>query len=208
MRHHARYVGVWLLLLVTSSHVVHIAVAVSKLKVLDQTAIITDPIHGNTTSTKEYSLTFTARDGDSTQQDVNIGGIFYDIDCPPPQIPYSTALRAFTTNHTLLFVFDACVYDGNQALNRSAVLAAQPIAPNAIHDLQQGPNRRLLVAPVVLALGAAWVCSTVSSIIQGQNPICGMTFGIIGCKSSDSGPSYTAAQIDQLNALDAWAAAQ
>ncbi len=153
-----------------------------------------DPVTGNLTLFKRFELPFTGSEADFSETDLQVGDYFFDISCSV-KANVECSLDSFTPADRRYFVHRTCVVENAQLLNTSEIPADTPFPDNSIHS-----RRRLLaVGPLLLA---GWVGMGVGSIVRGESPVCGMSFGLFGCKESDSGPSPNPEQIAQLESLN------
>ena len=182
--HQRRALGIFFIALLATAH------AISKVSVVVETVESTDVSTGNVTVQEQRRLQFTATDADHTARDLQIGSLFYDIDCDPPQAPYNSRLTAFASHSNQLFVHDVCTFQSAAAVNASSIPLGQPIPPDSIHSIEMinGGQRRLL-SPVLAAVAVgAWVGIGVAAAIHGDSPVCAMSFGLFGCDDSNDGP--------------------
>lgn len=165
-----------------------------------------DPLTGNFTDWQTFTLPFSGSESDFSATDIQVGGLFYDVNCQV-KVSVECSLDSFTPKERRLFGVDTCILENTRQLNTSAVPADMPFPDNTIHSrrlLQLNHDRSLKgVAPLLIA---GWIGAGIGSIASGQSPICGMTLGLFGCKESDSGPTPNPEQIEQIRALDAFAA--
>lgn len=158
------------------------------------------PITGNLTIWKSRQLTFTYSHADTSALDVKVGDRYCDFVGSPPIYPFQTPLSEFTPIAQELHIRDVCIVDSPALINTSFIPETTPFPPGSIH------RRRLLSALPLVA--GAWVAIGIGSAIAGQSPVCGMSFGLFGCKKSDSGPQPNAAQIRQIDAAQRYADSQ
>src|SRR5687767_1914221 len=70
-----------------------------------------NPVTGNITRWQSRTLPATATELDFQSTDVQIGDLFWDFQCLPPQLFLESTLEGFTSWRRRLFINDVCVLE-------------------------------------------------------------------------------------------------